>query len=181
MVFVPHRELPSRPTLALFDFLAPGGAVAADSAPGGTVETPVHATGLQRFFRCILAFDLAFYIAVAVFGHLFVQEPPQAVNDYLVSVALSPGLWRLCYDSYWPLMILCMLPNVLCYFYLPLGRSLFLLTTVWSLMIQLGSPPMIFGPYYAFLGGLQACLSSIALALMYWSPLSGKFSRGAQA
>ena len=147
------------------------------SPPTPPLDVPIDATGLHRFFRFILIYDVICYIAFPLFGHLVTPEPPPPVAEFLASLALSDGLWRLAYASYWPMVTIGLLSNVLCYLYLPLGRTLFAITTVWSIVMQLGPPPMIFGPAYGFFGGIQGTLTSIALALMYWSPLRDRFTR----
>jgi hypothetical protein len=131
---------------------------------------------LHRFFRFILIYDLACYIIFFCFGHLYILEPPPSVMDFLTSLAFSDVLWWLAYTSHWPLIITGMLSNVLCFFYLPLGRTLFAFTTVWGIVLQLGPPPIIFNPYYGFLGSIQVTLTSMALSLMYWSPLRERFT-----
>ena len=141
-----------------------------------TCDAPVDSSRLHCFFRFILVYDAICYVVFPLFGHLFTPKPPQQVLDFLASLALSDGLWRLSYATYWPLIFTGLLSNLLCYFYIPLGRSLFAITTMWSIIILLGPPPMIFGPYYGFFGGIQGTLTSIALALMYWSPVRERFT-----
>ncbi len=142
---------------------------------------PVDAVGLHRFFRFILIYDTACCVLFTIYGHLLNPELPKSVSEFLASLALSDGLWRFSYDSYWPLFTLRLLSNILCYFYIPFGRSLFAFTTVWSIVTYLGPPPMIFGPYYGFFGGIEGTLASIALALMYWSPVRERFFKRPQA
>jgi hypothetical protein len=144
-------------------------------------DVPIDSARLHRFFRFILFYDVACHIAFPFFGHLLSPEPPPPVAEFLASLALSDVLWRLAYISYWPVIITGLLSSVFCYLYLPLGRTLFAVTTVWSIVIQLGPPPMIFSPSYGFFGGIQGTLTSIALALMYWSPLRDRFTRRSDA
>lgn len=151
------------------------------SAPALPKEAPMDSIWLHRFLRFILIYDLVCYIVFPLFGHLFTPKPPQAVTEYLESLAVSDRLWWLAYESYWPLCFMGILSNILCFFYLPLGRSLFTITMVWNVIMLLGPPPMIFAPYDGFFGGIQGTLTSIALALMYWSPLRERFSSRSHA
>lgn len=145
-------------------------------APEIASSTPAVAeTNLLGLFRSILIFDVCCYAAYVGFPSHFVVEPPASVSDYLVSLAFSDALWRLAFVSYWPLIIFGVLSNVLCYWFSSIGRTLFAVTVVWSVLVQLGPPPQIFGPALGFLGSLQSILTSIALALMYWSPLRDRF------
>ncbi len=138
---------------------------------------PVDAKGLQTFFRIILIYDTICWIGFSVFGNALGPELPQPVVDFLQSLALSDALWRLAYMSYWPLVILGVLSNILCYFCQPFGRSLFTFITVWSTLTTLGPPPLSIGPYHQFFGTLQLTFTGIALALMYWSPLRDRFTK----
>lgn len=139
-------------------------------------DAPEVSSQLTRLFRFILLYDTLCCMVFALGGQYFIVTPPQPVTDFLVSLSVSEGLWWFAYESYWPLLGLCIVSNTLSYFYLPLGRVLFALTTVWWLITLLGSPPMIFGPYVGFFTAVQNTLSSVALALMYWSPIKDKFS-----
>jgi hypothetical protein len=146
-------------------------------APAQTIDEPLDTAWLPRFFRFILIYDTICLMVICLFARLIVPEPPVEVADFLRSLAFSEELWFLSYVSFWPLMVLGALSNMLCYFYQPLGRTLFVLTIIWSLMMRLGPPPAILSPYYEFFGGIQGTLYSMALALMYWSPLRAKFAR----
>lgn len=158
------------------------GQLPVETSPADTPQhAPIDSTRLHRFFRFILIYDVVCCIAFQFIGHLATPEPPPPVADFLASLALSDGLWRLAYASNWPLITASLLSSVLCYFYIPLGRTLFAITTVWSIITQLGPPPMIFSPGYGFFGGIQGTLTSIALALMYWSPLRDRFIKSSHA
>lgn len=132
---------------------------------------------LSRLLRCILIFDTALSLIVTVFGSALAPVAPETVDKFLRSLALSDALWRLAYVSYWPLVGFIIASNLLCLFSLQIGRSLFAFTFVWAILTQLGPPPAVYGPWLGFLGSLQWTTGSIALALMYWSPLRGKFTR----
>lgn len=150
---------------------------AAEAAPVlAPAHVPVDAAGLHRFLRFILIYDVICYVAFAVYGQWLCPEPPPAVMEFLSSLALSEYLWQWSYVSQWPLIMTALVANVLCYFYHPFGRMLFAFTMVWSVVTLLGPPPMIFSPAVGFFGGLQSVLASMALALMYWSPLRERFT-----
>jgi hypothetical protein len=149
--------------------------------PAQIQDAHVDSTRLHRFLRFILIYDTGCYIFFAFFGHISAPETPQPVVDFLASLAVSDSLWQLSYASYWPVIVLGILSNILCYFYISVGRTLFALTTVWCIVMLLGPPPMIFGPYYGFFGGIQSTLTSIALALMFWSPLRDRFNSSPHA
>ncbi len=139
-------------------------------------EAPLDSAWLHRFLRFILVYDAVCWLVVPLYGHLFAPEPPQPVSDFLASLTLSDSLWRLSYAGYWPLLVTGFLSNILCLFYIPLGRSLFSITMVWSIIALLGPPPVICSPFFGFFASIQNTLASIALGLMYWSPLRDRFT-----
>jgi hypothetical protein len=149
--------------------------VSEEKAPLASSPEPVAPVNLDCLFRWLLISDLGLSALIVGGGDFLTVTPPDSVNEFLVSLSFSDALWRLAYLSYWPLTLFGMLSNILCLFYNRIGRSLFAFTIVWSLLIQLGPPPQILGPAIDFIGGLQGTLTCIALALMYWSPLSERF------
>ncbi|GEP44484.1 hypothetical protein BGE01nite_37750 [Brevifollis gellanilyticus] len=150
---------------------------AAEAAPVlAPVSVPVDAAGLHRFLRFILIYDVICYVAFAVYWQWLNPEPPPAVLEFLDSLTLSVYLWQWAYVSHWPLVMTGLVANVLCYFYHPFGRMLFAAVMIWGHVTLLGPPPMIFSPFEGFFGCLQSTLASMALALMYWSPLRERFT-----
>lgn len=152
---------------------------------GGTeavVQRPVFepswdARTLERLLKALLVFELGCHAFFLLVGHAIQQPPPKEVDNYLQSLAFSDVGWNFAHISYWPLVVVAVISNVMCLFYSRLGRLLFVITTVWSLITALGPPPQIFAPGIGFLGSLQFTASNFALALMYWSPVRLKFDR----
>lgn len=140
-------------------------------------QAPVDAARLHQFLRFILIYDVMCSLAFAFYGQWLNPEPPPAVMDFLSSLALSEELWQWSYAVQWPLVMMALVANVLCYFYHPFGRVLFTATLVGWVVTQLGPPPVILSPFSGFFGGLQGTLAAMALALMYWSPLRERFVR----
>ena len=132
---------------------------------------------LQVFLKALLVFDLGFYAMAVLYGHLFAPAPPPEVVAFLESLSFSADLWDFAYISYWPLLSLAIVANVLCLFHSKTGRMLFAVSTIWGLLTSLGPPPQIFGPWWNFISSLGFTASNFALALMYWSPLRQKFDR----
>ncbi len=132
---------------------------------------------LHLLLKWILISDLVIDAIILGFSKHLIVVPPSEVVEFLRSLAFSDALWRLSFLSYWPLMFLSALANLLCLASLRIGRSLYTFTMVWALVGTLGPPPMIFGPTMEFIGGLQWSASCVAFALMYWSPLSRRFAR----
>lgn len=140
--------------------------------------TPDHSTfTLGRWLRALLIFDLIGGALLLTLELACYTEPPPPVQQYLDSQAFSDALWRLAYISHWPLILCHVLASILCFSYSRFGRSLFTFTIIWSIVIQLGPPPQIYGPTLSFFGSLQWTAAIMALALMYWSPLHERFRR----
>lgn len=167
---VPDEQLAE--ARALLAALPPASvAVTAPAAAQGVWD----AGALGRFFRALLVVEAAFIAIFALYGEFANPEPPPAVTDFLRGLAFSDWLWTLSYVSFWPLNVVALVANVLCFFYSRFGRSLYVATVIWSLIITLGPPPMILEPWANFMGSLQSSIGYIALALMFWSPLCSRF------
>ena len=145
--------------------------------PVPTFDPTWNTDTLQVFLKTLLLFNLGFYTLSALYGQVFAPPPPPAVTAFLESLSFSDDLWDFAYISYWPLLSLSIVANVLCLFHSKTGRLLFAVSTVWGLITALGPPPQIFGPWWNFISCLGFTGSNIALALMYWSPLREKFDR----
>ena len=132
---------------------------------------------LHNFLWWLLVYDLLFEAIVACIPSLFAPKVPHEVENYVKSLVFSDALWRFAYLSYWPLQGLTLVANLLCLAELKIGRTLYAWTMGWSIFNALGFPPNVTSPLVAFLGTLQWTSASIALALMYWSPLAQRFVR----
>jgi len=154
-------------------------AVAQAPEPFRAEVVPVSSGALPLFLRGILLLDIAWSLCVLFLPDWGFETPPPAVDDYLRSLAFSDRLWDLVAISFRPYILICLLSSVLCLFYLRLGRSLFAFAMVWGVLMMLGPPPQLLGPTAGFFGSLIGTLAPIALALMYWSPLSARFSERA--
>lgn len=132
---------------------------------------------LRKLLRWLLIYDLVFEAVVLSFPHLFAPEAPAEVETFLKSLAFSDALWRFAYVSYWPLFGLTIVANLLCLAELRIGRSLYAFTMVWTILCALGPPSDIPAPVIDFFGSLQWTGASIAVALMYWSPLRERFEK----
>jgi hypothetical protein len=146
------------------------------SVPADETPASINQSALSGFFRFALIYEVVFLLGLAIWGQGRNEVLPQEVETYLNGLAFSIGLWEFAYLSYWPLCGAIIVSNALCFFYHPTGRMLFSFTTLWGLLSLLG-PPILMGPVEAFLSGTANLLTSIALALMYWSPLSERFNR----
>ncbi|MBL9145807.1 MAG: hypothetical protein JNM99_19160 [Verrucomicrobiaceae bacterium] len=153
------------------------------TSPPLTESAPLHnvtqqsPTRLRSFLRWLLVYDLMFEVLVACCPALFTPKVPEEVEQYFTSLALSDALWRFAYLSHWPLLGLTMVANALCLGELRIGRTLYACTLGWAIVCMLGPPPPVAGPLFGFFGSLQWTGASIALALMYWSPLAQRFVR----
>ena len=145
-------------------------------APPQTQSSPLDLTRLAFFFRAIMVYNILFLTGTEVFSDELFPELPEPVALYLSSYALSDDLWHLAYLSVLPITILGILSSVLCCFFLPFGRPLYLITVVWSLLCQLGPAPMPVGAYYGFFASIAYALNNMGLALMYFSPIRNRFS-----
>lgn len=132
---------------------------------------------LLWFFRALLFYDVVCMLAFAGVGAFREDSVPEPVAQYLSTLAFSNTLWEFAYFSYWPLVALVLVSNVLCFFFSRLGRSLYLASVVWGVLTQLGPPPAIYEPTEGFFVCIQTIVSSIALALMFWSPLQRRFMK----
>lgn len=152
--------------------------------PQPVLSEPLHPseTGpapLEAFFRFILIFDSACFIIFSISAEWLDPKPSVEVLDFLQGLSLSYELWLFSFYSCWPIVVLGLVANALCFLYRPIGRTLFTLVIVWGVLTTLGPPPLVLNPYHGFFGSIQNILSSIALALMYWSPIRIHFSRTA--
>ena len=169
-----HLDVPDTQASEALKWLASRGiSEATDCTP--LFEPSWNTDSLLGFLRFLLLFDLACFALVLIFGHVFDSPPPREVDEFLQSLAFSDALWDFSYFSYWPLTALSVVSTMLCLFHSRTGRMLYAVTIVWSLVTNLGPPPQIFGPGWAFIGSLQFTASNFALALMYWSPLRLRF------
>ena len=132
---------------------------------------------LRRLLRWLLVFDLLFEGMVGCCPAFFISEVPAEVERYFRNLAFSDALWRFAYLSSWPKFGLTIIANILCLAELRIGRSLFACTLAWAIFCTLGPPPQVLGPLVAFFGTLQWTGATIALALMYWSPLRERFEK----
>lgn len=149
------------------------------SVPIEVAPALVKGDGLHLFFRFALVYELVCVMAFAMWGESDIEVLPLEVQTHLNGLAFSIGLWEFAYLSFWPLLGVTVLSSLMCFFYHPTGRMLFAFSTIWGLVTQLG-PPVLLGPLQGFLWNSSVILSSMALALMYWSPLSERFNRGLQ-
>lgn len=140
-------------------------------------EPTWNTENLQVLLNTLLVFELGFQIWAALYSEVLYTQPPKDVEVFLRSLALSDDLWEFAYISQWPLAALLIVSNLLCLFHSRTGRLLFAVAIFWNLLITLGPPPQIFGPWWGFLGSLSFTASNLALALMYWSPLRQRFDQ----
>jgi hypothetical protein len=128
--------------------------------------------------RVFLVSELVLYACIFGYQYWFRVTTPFAVDEYLRTLVLSETLWRLAWHGYWPSLLLSLVSTILCWNFSRIGRSLYLFTTVWSIVATLGPPPTLMVPLEVFLNTLYGTVTSMALALMYWSSLNERFEGG---
>ncbi|MFN0125830.1 MAG: hypothetical protein ACKV19_03990 [Verrucomicrobiales bacterium] len=141
------------------------------SAPSATPA----GESLRTIFRGILVFDILWYMMALSNSHELSAYPSDEAEAYFLTLSVSTRLDKLFELAYWPVLLVSLLASALCFFYVRWGRNLYTVTMLWSLVSTLTPPTSYYWPAAAFAATLQYTLSVIALALMYWSPLSEKF------
>ena len=149
----------------------PTGAELATKAPVAAPETL-----LQRAFRLLVVLELVSNtVALFLDRALYHDPPPGQAAEWVGSLVGSYELYQAVAAFWIPTLILVLLSSVLLFFYIRIGRVLFLATVAWLLFAAFVGPPYVPTNVGTVFGAVQWAIIGAIATLMFVPEVARRF------
>lgn len=129
----------------------------------------------ETIFRAMVLIEFVLFMMCWLFPELFARQTPEHVQSYFLSIIPSQRLWENSFDLYGAICLVSFLASLLLYFFIRLGRVLFIVSLVAWTALTIFLPQQIINPLGSVIYAISNLLTGTILAQMYLGAVAVRF------